>query len=116
MNLIVAKPYMPGFIHFRDDNAKAWITFKQRGHAGLHSHLLSEGESNEGESFNISCEENDFQLAKITSKSLMLSHSKALNLQFKIIHAEKVFKSIHNKNVSITIQFNREKCILYSIL
>ena len=88
---------------FREDDAKAWITFKKRGQAGIHSHLVSEGESNEGEPFNISCEENEFQLTKITNKSLELSHSEASNIQFKIIRAEKVFKSIHNKNVSMNI-------------
>ena len=99
MNLLTHK----ALYIFREDDAKAWITFKKRGQAGIHSHLVSEGESNEGEPFNISCEDNDFHLTKITNKSLELSHSEANNLQFKIIRAEKVFKSIHNKNVSMNI-------------
>lgn len=84
----------------RKDNGKAWITFKQRGQMGIHTHLMSEGESKKGQPFNISIEEEEFQLTKITSKSLEIAHLKAKYLSFKIIFPEKVFNSIHDKNVS----------------
>ena len=87
------------YLVLREENGKTWITFKERGQLGCHSQIVSEGESADDQSFNICCED-DFQLSKVTNRSIQITHSKAPGIVFKIIHAEKVFKSIHNKNVS----------------
>ena len=79
-----------------------WIV---TGQLGIHSHLLSEGESVEGTPYNITCDEDEFQLSKVTSKSLELSHTKADKLLFKIILPERVFKNIHSKNVGLHLEF-----------
>ena len=69
---------------------------------GIHGYLLSEGESTGGDAYNISADEDEFSLHRVTNKSLELSHSKirAAKLVFKIIRPEKVFRSIHKKNVA----------------
>ena len=84
---------------FREDSGKAWITFKERGQLGIHSHLVSEGESRTGQPFNISYDKDEFHLYKVTSKSIEISHVKSKDLKFKVIRPEKVFESIHHKNV-----------------
>ena len=86
-------------ILFREEDGKAWITFKQQGQLGIHAKIISEGESKDGESFNLSCDDEEFNLSEITSKSFSISHSKAKSLNFKIIRPEMTFSSIHSKNV-----------------
>ena len=88
------------YIAVRDDDAKAWITFKQRGQLGIHTHILSEGSSANETPFNISVDEEGFQLRNVTSKGLEISHSEAKNLTYKIIFPETVFQNIHDKNIS----------------
>jgi len=84
----------------REEDGKAWITFKQQGQLGIHAKIISEGESKDGEIFNLSCDDEEFKLSEITSKSFSISHSKAKSLNFKIIRPEMIFSSIHSKNVS----------------
>ena len=86
-------------ILFREDDGKAWITFKQQGQLGIHAKIISEGASKDGETFNLSCDDDEFNLSEITSKSFSISHSKAKSLNFKIIRPEMIFSNIHSKNV-----------------
>ena len=94
---ILADTYV---IDFREDSGKSWITFKQRGHLGVHAKIISEGESKDGQTYNISCDDEEFHLSEISNKSFCISHSKAKDLVFKIIRPEVEFSSIHSKNVS----------------
>ena len=85
---------------FRDDDGKAWVTFKQQGQLGIHAKINSEGKSKDGECYNISCDDDEFNLNEIKHNSFIISHTKAKDLSFKIIRPEMVFSSIHSKNVS----------------
>lgn len=88
------------YMSLRDDDGKAWVTFKQQGQLGIHAKINSEGKSKDGECYNISCDDDDFNLNEIKHNSFIISHTKAKDLSFKIIRPEMVFSSIHSKNVS----------------
>ena len=87
------------YLVLREEEGKAWITVKERGQLGIHGYLLSQGESNEGGTYNIDADEDEFQLQRITSKSLELSHSKisAAKLILKLFAQKRSSKAFTRK-------------------
>ena len=87
------------YSNFREENGKAWISFKKKDHKGIRAHLKEVVYGGDGDQpYSVTAPE--FSLQRATKKSFVLTFDDS-DLVFKVVSPYATFNSIHTKSVSV---------------
>ena len=89
--------FAKSFLTSREENGKAWISFKKKGEKGIRAHLKEMLVDDGGQPYSVTS--SDFELSKVSKKSFVLMFKES-ELIFKVISPAASFDSIHTKSVS----------------